>query len=272
MYSDPEVREREIKNMSAAYEALKTDILPRLRRSKLMVNVDNIGRTDNQILAQMKSDPGVLTLEEILHAGALTNDLNEKLSYYRTAAQSFPKCIRAHNNVGTTLLNLGRTDEAIASFDRAKAIENNDVVKNNTAFAYLAKGDFAQAEELFNSMTTATPESRYGLGTIAIIKGEYDRAVNFFGSEPSNNLALAQILKGDVNRAKTTLESLTGAAKNGLTSYLRAIVGSRLDDKNYMISALREALNLNSDMKAYAKSDLEFAKFFSDSAFSGLLQ
>ena len=47
MYSDPEVREKEIKNMSAAFEALKTDILPKLRRSKMMVNVDNIGRTDD---------------------------------------------------------------------------------------------------------------------------------------------------------------------------------------------------------------------------------
>ena len=52
MYADPEVREKEIKNMSAAFEALKTDILPRLRRSKMMVNADKIGRSDEQILAQ----------------------------------------------------------------------------------------------------------------------------------------------------------------------------------------------------------------------------
>jgi hypothetical protein len=64
MYSDPEVREREIKNMSAAFEALKTDILPKLRRSKLIVNVDNIGRTDDQILAQMRSDPRFSALKK----------------------------------------------------------------------------------------------------------------------------------------------------------------------------------------------------------------
>ncbi|MCK7538750.1 MAG: hypothetical protein MZV63_51255 [Marinilabiliales bacterium] len=74
MYSDPEVREKEIKNMSAAFEALKTDILPKLRRSKMMVNVDKIGRSDEQILAQMKSDPKVLSLEEMLYAATLTKD------------------------------------------------------------------------------------------------------------------------------------------------------------------------------------------------------
>ncbi|MBP7039081.1 MAG: hypothetical protein KBB30_09275 [Bacteroidales bacterium] len=272
MYSDPDVREREIRNMSAAFEVLKTDILPKLRRSKLIVNVDNIGRTDEQILAQMRSDPKVLSLEEMLHAGALTSDLNEKLAFYKSTADAHPKCVRAHNNVAVTYLYLGKPDDAIAALDKAKAIANNDVVKSNTAFAYVLKGDMVKAEELFNSMTTSTPESRYGLGIVAITKGEYDKAVNFFGNEASNNLALAQILKGDVNRAKTTLESLTGEAKTALTSYLKAIVGSRLDDKAYTLNALKEAASLSPEFRAAMKNDIEFAKYFSDSSFAGLFQ
>lgn len=272
MYSDPDVREREIKNMSAAFEALKTDILPRLRRSKLIVNVDNIGRTDEQILAQMKSDPKALSLEEMLRAGALTTDKNEKVAFYRAVAEAYPKCIRAHNNQAATLLSLGRADDAISVLDKAKAIANNDVVKSNTGFAYILKGDMAKAEELFNSMTAATPESRYGLGIVAITKGEYDKAVNFFGTEASNNLALAQILKGDVNRAKSTLESLTGEAKTALSSYLKAIVGSRLDDKTYTLNALKEASSLSSELRTALRNDLEFAKYFSDSSFAGMFQ
>ena len=272
MYSDPDVREREIKNMSAAFEALKTDILPKLRRSKLIVNVDNIGRTDEQILSQMRSDPKVLSLEEMLHAGVLTNDKNEKLAFYKAVADAYPKCIRAHNNQAAALLALGRADDAIIALDKAKAITNNDVVKSNTGFAYILKGDMAKAEELFNSMTAATPESRYGLGIAAITKGEYDKAVNFFGTEASNNLALAQILKGDVNRAKSTLESLTGEAKTALTAYLKAIVGSRLDDKTYTLNALKEASSLSPDFRTALKNDLEFAKYFSDSSFAGMFQ
>src|SRR5450759_2371157 len=272
MYSDPEVREKEIKNMSAAFEALKTDILPKLRRSKLSVNVDVVGRSDEQILAQMKADPKALNQEEMLHAASLTTDLKEQLKFYQAAAESNPKDFRAQNNIGNTYMALGKTDEAIAAFEKAKAIENNDVVKNNLGFGAIVKGDNAKAEEYFNSMTTATPESKWGLGVIAITKGEYDKAVNYFGTEPCYNLALAQYLKGDVTKAKATLDSMKDLCKCGKPSYLKAIIGARTDDKNYMLTNLREAVGFNADWKAYAKTDLEFAKFFNDDTFKSTVQ
>jgi tetratricopeptide (TPR) repeat protein len=272
MYSDADVREREIKNMTAAFEVLKTDILPKLRRSKVMVNADKIGRTDEQIVAQMKSDPKALGLEEMLRAGALTTDLNEKLKFYQITLENFPKCIRAANNIGCTFMDLGKTDDAIAAFEKAKAIQNNDVVKNNLGFASLVKGDLVKAEEYFGSMTAATTESKWGLGVIAITKGEYDKAVNFFGTEPGFNLALAQLLKGDVNKAKVTLDAVKVLPKSGSVSYLKGVVGARLDDRTYMLNGLREAVGANSAWKAYAKTDLEFAKFFNDDTFKSTVQ
>jgi len=272
MYSDPDVREKEIKNMSAAFEALKTDILPRLRRSKMIVNVDKVGRSDEQILAQAKSDPSVLSLEEMLYAATLTTDANEQLKFYQAAAASDPKNFRAANNVGYAYIALGETDEAIAAFEKAKTIENNDVVKNNLGFTSLVKGDLVKAEEYFNSMTAATAESKWGLGVIAITKGEYDKAVNYFGTEPCFNLALAQVLKGDVNKAKATLDSMKEMCKCGKPSYLKAVVGARLDDKNYMLAGLREAIGFNADWKAYAKTDIEFAKYFNDDTFKSVVQ
>ena len=272
MYSDPEVREKEIKNMSSAFESLKTEILPRLRRSKLSVNVDVVGRTDEQIIAQMKADPKVLSEEEMMRAASLTTDLNEQLKYYQAAAENSPKDFRAQNNIGITYMALGKTDEAIVSFEKAKALENNDVIKNNLGFGSLLKGDLPKAEEYFNSMTAATNESRWGLGVIAITKGEYDKAVNYFGTEPSFNLALAQYLKGDVAKAKTTLDSMKDISKTGNPSYLKAVIGARLDDKNYMLAGLREAIGIKPEWKAYAKTDLEFAKFFNDDTFKSTVQ
>jgi tetratricopeptide (TPR) repeat protein len=272
MYPDPEVRDKEIHKMSAAFESLKKDILPKLRRSKMTVAVDKIGRSDEQILAQINADPKVLSLEELLYAGTLTKDVNEKLKYYQITSDLFPKCIRAANNTGYCLLALGKADEALVALEKAKAIENNDVVKNNMAFAYLLKGDAAKAEELFTSMTTATPESKYGLGILAIKKAAYDQAVNYFGSEPCYNLALALVLKGDVNKAKVTLESLKELCKCGKPSYLKAVVGSRLDDRNYAFNSLREAIGMKDTWKAYAKTDLEFAKYFNDDTFKGIVQ
>jgi tetratricopeptide (TPR) repeat protein len=272
MYSDPDVREKEIKNMSSAFEALKTDILPKLRRSKLSVNVDVVGRTDEEILAQMKSDPKVLTLEEMLRAGSLTKDLNEQLKFYQVTQENFPTCFRAKNNTGNTYMALGKTDEAIAEYEKAKAIQNNDVVKNNLGFGALAKGDMAKAEEYFNSMTAATPESKYGLGAISITKGEYDKAVNYFGTEASFNNALALYLKGDVAKSKAMLDGMKELCKCGNASYLKAVVGARLDDKAYMVTNLKEAVAFKADWKAYAKTDLEFGKFFNDAEFKAAVQ
>lgn len=272
MYSDPEVRNKEIKNMTSAFEKLKTDILPKLRRSKMSVNVDIVGHSDEQILAQMKADPTKLNEEEMLRAASLTKDNNEQLKFYQAAAENNPKDFRAQNNIGCTLMALDKTDEAIASFEKAKAIENNDVIKNNLGFGSLVKGDVAKAEEYFNSMTAATPESKYGLGVIAITKGEYDKAVNDFGTEPSFNLALALYLKGDVAKAKSTLDSMKELCKCGKPSYLKAVIGAKLDDKNYMLSNLREAIGFKAEWKAYAKTDLEFAKFFTDDTFKSTVQ
>ncbi len=272
MYSDPDVRDKEIKNMTAAFDVLKTDILPKLRRSKMVINVDKIGRTDEQILSQINSDPKELNVEEMLYAATLTKDLNEKLKYYKIAAENFPKCIRAHNNIGATYLSLGKPDEALPELEAAKALQNNDVVKNNLGFVALLKGDMAKAEEYFNSMTAATPESKWGLGTIAITKGEYDKAVNYFGTEPCFNLALALVCKGDVTKAKSTLDSMKDLCKCGKPSYLKAVVGARLDDRNYMLNGLREAIGFNPDWKAYAKTDIEFAKFFNDDTFKSTVQ
>jgi len=272
MYTDPDVREREIKNMSSAFEVLKTDILPKLRRSNMIINVDKIGRSDEEILAQARSDFKVLSLEEMLYAATLTTDNNEKLKFYQATFEANPKCIRAINNVGYTQMALGKVDDAAASFATAQTIQNNDVVKNNLAFTSLVKGDIAKAEETFNSMTTQTAESRWGLAVIAITKGQYDNAVNLFGSEPCYNLALALVLKGDVNKAKVTLDGMTENCMDGRNLYLKGIVGARLDNRDYMLNGLREAVGVKADWKAYAKTDLEFAKYWNDETFKSVVQ
>ncbi len=272
MYADPDVREKEIKNMSAAFEALKTDILPKLRRSKLAVNVDIIGRTDEQIVAQMKADPKSLSVEEMLRAGSLSTDPNERLKFYQVTAENFPAEIRAKNNLGCAYLALDKPDEAIAEFEKAKAIQNNDVVKNNLGFGALVKGDMSKAEEYFNSMTAATPESKWGLGVISITKGEYDKAVNYFGTEPCFNNALALYLKGDITKSKAMLDGMKELCKCGKPSYLKAIIGAKLDDKAYMVTNLKEAIAFKADWKAYAKTDLEFAKYFNDADFKAAVQ
>ncbi len=266
MYQDPVVREREIKNMSTAYEALAKDILPQLRRSKLIVDVNLIGLSDEEIMDAIKNDPSILSLEQILYAATLTNDANEMLTYYKMAHEKAPKCYRALNNMGWAYLHLNKPDEAIDALEKAQALKNDDNVKNNMGYAALMKGDIKAAAEYFNSMSAATPESRFGLGTIAIHEGKYDQAVNLLGDTPTMNLALAQLLKGDLGKAQTTIQSVE-PCKCGAPSYLKAVIAARSDNKDGVISGLREAIGYNSDWKNYAQTDLEFAKFFTDDTF-----
>ncbi len=266
MYQDPAVREREIKNMSTAYEALADQILPQLRRSKFIVDVNLIGLSDAEILDAIKNDPSTLSLEQMLYASTLTEDPKEMLKYYTMAAEKEPKCFRAWNNIGWVNLTMGNPEAAMVALEKAKALKNDDNVKANMGFATLMQGDIKAASEYFNSMSAATPESRFGLGTIAIHDGKYDQAVNLLGDKPSMNLALAQLLKGDINKAKTTMESVE-PCKCGAPSYLKAVIAARLDDKNGVVNNLRDAIGYNSDWKNYARTDLEFAKLFMDDTF-----
>ena len=69
-YQDAEQREKEIKNLSAAYTELASDILPKLRRSHLF-NYKCSGKTDAELLEIAKSNPDSLTVEELLYAAKL---------------------------------------------------------------------------------------------------------------------------------------------------------------------------------------------------------
>ena len=271
MYQDPVVREQEIKNMATAYESLAEEILPQLRRSKFIVNVDLIGLSDEEILAAIKGDPSVLSLEQMLYAATLTEDPNEMLKYYQLAAEKDPKCFRAWNNIGFAYLSMGKADEAMVALEKAKALKNDDNVKNNLGFAALLKGDLKASAEYFNSMSAATPESKFGLGTIAIHDGKYDQAVNLLGDKPTMNLALAQLLKGDLSKAKATMDAVK-PCKCGAPSYLKAVIAARQDNKDGVLNGLREAIGYNSDWKNYAQTDLEFSKYFMDDTFKSITQ
>lgn len=270
MHSDPEVREKEIKNMAEAYEVLKDDILPKLRRSKLIVNVDVIGFSDEEIMSYIETNPDTLGLEEMLYAAKLTDDAEKQLKYYTMASEKAPKCFRTYNGMGYTLMKMGKVDESKEAFVKAQEIKDGDYVKNNLGFVALVKGDFEQAEGYFTSMEKATDESNFGLGTISIVEGNYADAVNYFGTEPSFNSALAKLLNGNENGAKSTLEAIDHECPWG--DYLKAVIGARTEDESYMINNLKAAVEANEDFKAMAKKDMEFGKYFENAEFKSIVE
>jgi tetratricopeptide (TPR) repeat protein len=271
MYSDPVVREKEIKNISAAYKEIADEVLPQLRRSVMSVDVDVVGKSDEELLKLALSDPKSLNKEEILYAATLTADLKEKAAIYKAATEAFPDCVRAANNLGDVNLKLGKVDEAKAAFDAAKAIQDNATVKANLGAVALAQGDLKTAEDLLTASMSAGDAPSYNLGIIKIKQGDYAAAVNYFGNKPSFNAALAQMLNGSNDKAIATLNQL-GDVKDGWVYYLKAVANARGGVAEGVVSNLRQAISLEPSIKAYALKDAELLKFVENEAVKALLQ
>jgi tetratricopeptide (TPR) repeat protein len=271
MYSDPVVREKEIKNISSAYKEIADEVLPQLRRSVMSVDVDVVGKSDEELLKLGLSDPKSLNLEEVLYAATLTNNLDEKAAIYKAATESFPQCIRAKNNLGHVYVQQGKLADAKTSLEAAKAIDNNAVVKANLGAVALAQGDLKTAEELLTSAMSAGDAPSYNLGIIKVKQGDYAAAVNYFGNKPSFNAALAQMLNGSNDKAIATLNAM-GDVKDAWVYYLKAVASARGGLADGVVTNLRQAISLDANVKAYAAKDAEFLKFAANDAFKALLQ
>ncbi len=272
MYSDPVVREREIKNISQAYTEIAEKILPQLRRSVVNVNVEVTGKSDSELLNLARTSPRSLTVEEILKAATLATNLTEQASIYKAASEAFPQDIRTFNNLGNVYLQQGKLADAKAALEAAQKIDNNNaVVKANLGAVALANGEISNAEQLLTSAINAGPEVSYNLGIIKIKQGDYAAAVNYFGNQASFNAALAQFLNGNNDRALATLNQL-GDVKDGWVYYLKALINAETGNTSALYSNLRSAVSLDSAIKAYALKDASFLKYAADNTFTQILQ
>ncbi len=269
MYSDPEVREQEIKNLSEAFTVVADEILPKLRRAKIKADVDLIGKTDEEILALADSDPSQLNPAELLYAATLTDDNNKKLAFYNSFTNIYSNDWRGYNNMAVVYVEEGKVEEAGAAINKADQLSpNNPIVANNLGAVALMEGDLAKAEAAFGD-ATGIEEAQYNLGIIALKKGEYAKAVSYFGDEVSFNTALAKLLNGDNNGALKVLENIEKPCV--MTHYLKAVVGARTAKTNLVFDSLKEAIAIDAKMKELAKTDMEFAKYFNDPAFQEIV-
>lgn len=269
MYSDPEQREKEIKNISSVFSTLAEEILPQLRRSRLVANIEIIGKSDDEISALAKNDPKALNVEEILYAATLTNNDAEKTAVYNKASELYPNDYRTWNNVGMMAFRAGDLAKAEQMFNKANSVKNNPESNMNLGLIALTKGDQAKAQQLFGS-ASGVAELSEALGVLYLEQGEWAKAANSFGSVKSNNAALAQILTKDYNKASQTLNAVPNA--DATTSYLKAIVAARTNDANGVVSNLKDAIAKDGSLKKEAAIDLEFAKYATNSDFAALVK
>lgn len=268
MYTDPEVREREIKNLSSAFTKVADEILPQLRRAKITANVNLIGRTDAEIAALADSDPSKLNQAELLYAASLTNDPARQKAIYTSFTKIYSDDWRGYNNLGFVQMNEGDFTKAADSFQKADQLDpKNPVVQNNLGCIALKGGDLAKAEVFFGAASGAGKEVRENLGILKIKQGEYDTAVKYLDENSSShaNRALAQLLNGDNKGALNTLNA--APVESGRIAYLKAVVYARSGQANQMYEALVNSMKKDPAYKSIAQNDLEFAKYSGDQNF-----
>ena len=270
MYTDPEEREAQIKNLSSVYSTIADEILPALRRSRLILTTDLIGKSDEEILNFLKSDPSQLSVEEMLYAATLTNDNAEKIATYQKVADQFND-FRAFNNMGMLYFEQGNVAEARRAYNKALAIEpQNADVNFNAGVAAMADGDLAKAEEHFGKAAGTQGNLAAAMGTLYTMKGDYKAAKSAYGQAATNNAAVQQILDEDYAGARQTLANVK--EPNGVTAYLQAVVGARTNDRNAVYSNMKEAVAKDASLKARAQNDIEFAKFAEDAEFQAIVK
>lgn len=257
MYKDPEEREQQIRNMSAAFRELADGILPELRRSRLIINYETIGRSDDQIQEQYNADAAKLSADELLYFASLQDTQADQEKVYKKTAELYDKDYRAYNNLATIALSKGDKAAAASYLAKALALDANSAESNaNKGLMSLAAGNMAEAEAAIAKGATSETTA-YAQGVLSLAKGNYAQAQKLFGDKKTNSAALAQLLAKDYDAASKTLDKVENA--DAITDYLHAIVAARRGNKFAAASYLKEALKKDPSLKAYADNDLELA-------------
>ena len=271
MYSDPVVREKEIKNISATYKVLADEILPKLRRSDIIVNVETTGFSDEQIMDFATNKPDTLGIEELLYAGKLAQTNEDKAKIYAAATVKYPGCFRAWNNLGYTNVLLNNLTDAKANFDKANEIKSGDpIITNNLAVIALLNGDKENAQKLFLESTDAGNAVNYNLGIIKIMDGDYEAAVNYFQNHQTFNTALAMLLAGKNDSAMKTIDVVE--VECVMNYYLKAVIAARIGNEGVVMENLKTAVEKKAELKEMAKTDLEFRNYFANDTFKSIVE
>jgi len=258
MYKDPQEREQQIKNMSHGFKELADGILPELRRARLTINYETIGRDDEAIFNQFKSDPSKLSVEELIYAASIAETPAEQEAILTTTTRLYPKDARAYNNLAALAYSKGNYDEAQRYLAQASATGATCAeTKANLGLLALQKGDVKAAENYLGQAGNAQGLAEV-LGNLHLAQGNYALAEQDFNGVNSNSAALAQILNKNYAKAAQTLKNVEKA--DGMTDYLQAIVNARQGNNDAAQSFLRSAIQKDASLKAYADNDLEFKK------------
>ena len=258
MYKDPQEREEQIRNLSLGFQELAQEILPQLRRARMIINYEIVGRSDEKIAALYASTPDSLSADEILYHATHCKSIDQKEEAYKKCAQLYPNDYRAYNNVAAMEFAKGNLDATRSWVKRALAVNPNaGEAQSNLALAALKQGKLQEAEGYMAKAGNSNDLNRVQ-GAVNFVKGNYKKAAVDYKDVNNNMAALAQIMAKDYSAARATFNQI-GENGDALTNYLHAVLSAREGNKFASKSNLDDAIEKDPSLKQYAEDDLEFA-------------
>lgn len=247
MYSDPAVRESEIRNMSKVYTEINKNVFPELRRARFIADVDYKNFSEDELKELADKAVDVLDEEGLLRVASITSNADRKAELYKMAVSKFGSD-RAQFNLAVLSLNAGKPDQAASLLKKVSKVDGD--VNNALGVCELQKGNLDAAADFFRK--AGTTEAKANLGTIDILKGDYSAAVKNLEGTGSHNLAVAYILTNQLDKAEKSI-----TCKCARSNYLRAIIAARRGNS----SDVEKYLAQTGKMKEKAEKDVEFADF-----------
>jgi Flp pilus assembly protein TadD len=260
MYQDPEQREREIRNVAVVYKELADAVLPELRRARMVINYDVIGRSDEAIMQLVNGDASKLSIEELIYAAnTLSTSDAQKESILKKVVNLFPNDYRAYNNLGELAMRRGDNETAQSYLRQALGINSNAAEPNvNLGMLAIQNGQFQDAE-MFISKGVNANNFDEATGHLYLAQGRYPQAAAKFANSANNSAALANILSQDYADALKTLSNIKNP--DAMTYYLRAILAARMEDKSEVKDNLAKAIALDASLAKRAANDAEFSDY-----------
>ena len=251
MYSDPAVREREIKNMSSVYKTLAKDILPQLRRARLIANIEFTNYSNEELIALINDNIDILDEEALLRAASITEELDGKATIYSQAIEKY-NSERAQYNLAVVRYYQG--DMKAAGKELAK-VGNQECcfVKNFKGALALADGNCEEAAGLFKAANNQT--SKENLAIIDIYSGDYAAALAKLEGTDNHNLKIVYILNDRLDDASKAI-----TCECPYSAYLKAIIAARKGDAEAVKANLAKVEN-NEKLAARAAKDIEFSQY-----------
>ena len=249
MYSDPAVRENEIKYMSQIYTELKGEVLPELRRARLIANVEYQNYTAEELTKLLDENIDVLDEEALLRAASLVS-LDKKEPVYKKAVSKY-NSDRAQFNLVVLYLQQNKLDLAESALAKVSAKDAD--YQNAKGVIALRKGNLAEAANCFNASNT--DDAKANMGIVDILSGNYSKAAEELKDAKGccHNTVLAYILTGQLDKAAAAAQ-----CQDAPVQYLKAIIAARqgktADAKSYL-----EKASKNEKFAKRAVKDIEFA-------------